>query len=49
MGEKWILAGHFNATFCLNFTIFFKIIPFFQMQIFLLPKLVESTQDHDFQ
>jgi len=34
LGEKWIFAGHFNATLCLNFTIFFKKIHFFQMQIF---------------
>jgi len=24
LGEKWIFAGHFNVTFSLNFTIFFK-------------------------
>ena len=33
-GEKWIFAGHFNAAFCLNFTIFFKKFHLFQMHIF---------------
>ena len=30
LGEKRIFAGHFNATFCLNFTIFLKKFPFFK-------------------
>jgi len=49
LGEKWIFAGHFNVTFCLNFTIiFFKKFHFFKCRFFL-PELVESTQDHDCQ
>jgi len=49
LGEKWILAGHFNATFCLNFTISFKKFQFFQMKIFCSPKLVKCRQDRDCQ
>jgi len=35
LGEKWILAGHFNATLCLNFTIFFEKFHFFKCRFFV--------------
>jgi len=35
LGEKWIFAGHCNATFCLNFTINFKKINFFKCRFFV--------------
>ena len=43
LGETWIFADHFNVTFCLNFTIFFKKINFFLNADFFLLKMVEST------
>jgi len=34
LGEKWIFTGHFNVTFCLNLTIFFKKFHFFKCRFF---------------